>query len=346
MSAAESWACIARMGGVGDNLIASSVLPGLRKKYGRVEVITSKPQHVVFQNNPHIDKLSVREQGDPNWGDGHSWQAWFQSRAKEYAFFSNLSHTCETMRCFIKVQTPFWWSDSMRRKLGGQSYLEAVHDVCGIPYDEIAPAFYPTDEEFAQARETKAKVGKRAIAWVLTGTRIDKVYPYVDVAIAKIIKELGIPVIMLGGPGRDFEFATLIQKYVEKVNRSSEGLHLALSPDPEKPTWPIRRILTQAQVSDLVIGPDTGPMWSVSMLDVPKVMLLSHASEENITKHWKRTTTLCANQTRVPCWPCHRLHDDFTTCKPNADNNGAACISDISVDDILSVVHSTFATKE
>ena len=48
-----------RFGGIGDNLIASAVLPGLRAKYGRVEVITQHPQHVVFENNPYVDKLSV-----------------------------------------------------------------------------------------------------------------------------------------------------------------------------------------------------------------------------------------------------------------------------------------------
>ena len=35
-----------------------------------------------------------------------------------------------------------------------------------------------------------------------------------------------------------------------------------------------------------MIGPDTGLMWGVAMEAMPKIMLLSHASPENITKHW------------------------------------------------------------
>ena len=142
----SGWAAIFRGGGVGDNLIASSVLPGLRRKYGRVEVITNRPQHVVFANNPNIDKLSVRDAGDPGWGDGHSWQAWFASRSKEYDFFANLSHSCEALRALQRVQTAFWWPEEFRRKNCAQSYLETVHDICGVGYDEIAPNFFPTQE--------------------------------------------------------------------------------------------------------------------------------------------------------------------------------------------------------
>jgi ADP-heptose:LPS heptosyltransferase len=335
MSTHDKWVGVARMGGIGDNIIASSVLPGLKKKFGMVEVITSKPCHVVFENNPYIDKLSVREKGDPDWGDGHSWQAWFNSISKNFEAFYHLSHSCETLGALIKVQTAFWWPEKMRRKMCGKNYLEIVHDICDIPYEEIAPNFFPTDEENQKAIETKANVGRKAIGWVLSGSRLDKVHPHADIMIAKIIKELGVPVIMFGAPGKDFENAKLIEKEVNKINRTKDGLHLALSPDMEKQTWNIRRLLTQVQHCDLVIGPDTGPMWGVAMHEMPKVMLHSHASPENITKYWKNTISLHADQNRVTCWPCHRLHDDASTCKPNEDKNGAACITDITVDVVL-----------
>lgn len=338
MSDASSWAGICRLGGIGDDLIASSVLPGLKKRFGNVDVLTARPQHVVFENNPYIDKLSVRDAGDPEWGDGASWHKWFQSRAKDYKFFANLSHSCETTGVLLKCQSQFWWNAKIRRELCKRSYLEIVHDICDIPYDEINPNFYPTDEEHKQAEETKAKMGIKVVGWVISGTRIDKRHPHADTIIARIIKELNVPVVMLGGPGRDFEDAKMILKGVEMHNSSHEGLHLALSDNVDKPNWPIRRILTQTQHCDIVVSPDTGPAWSVAMHDMPKVMMLSHASAENITKYWKNTTSLFADPVRVPCAPCHRLHDDSSTCTPNKDNTGAACISDISVDTIVSTV--------
>jgi hypothetical protein len=64
-------------------------------------------------------------------------------------------------------------------------------------------------------------------------------------------------------------------------------------------------------------------------------MLHGHASVENITKHWVNTISLTPDPQRVPCFPCHRLHDDQSTCRMNEFNNGAACISDISADVVL-----------
>lgn len=338
MQRPNSWASIARFGGLGDNLIASSVLPGLKKRHGNVEVITSDHYGSIFENNPYIDKLSIRKDGDPVWGDGHSWHAWFDSRSKEYAFFANLSHSCEATGVFLKIQTQFWWSHEVRRKLCSKPYLEIVHDVCGIPYDEIAPDFYPSEEEKAQADETTKGIGERFIAWTMSGSRLDKVHPEADTIVARLIKETNTPVVLLGGPGRDFEFAKAIEKEVKKRNRSTDGLHLALSADAEKPNWPPRRICTQIQRAAIVVGPDTGPMWAVSMHAMPKILLASHAGPKNITAYWKNTTTLAADPLRVPCFPCHRLHDDYTTCTPNESRSGAACISDISADLVVQTV--------
>jgi hypothetical protein len=71
-------------------------------------------------------------------------------------------------------------------------------------------------------------------------------------------------------------------------------------------------------------------------------VMVSHASVENITKHWVNTTTLHADPNRVPCWPCHRLHDDPSTCVVNKEENGAACISDVSVENLVRTVAQTW----
>lgn len=334
------WAAIARFGGIGDNLIASAVLPGLRAKYGRVEVITQHPQHVVFENNPYVDKLAAYKPGDIPGGSSAEWQGWFARRAKEYDFFANLSHTCETLRALTAAQTQFYYSAEFRRKMCGQSYIETVADVCGVPYDTLSPGFYPTDAEHEDVLRSKTKfAGRRAIGWVLSGTRIDKIYPYAPSTVARLIREVG-PVIMLGGPPpmKDLAMANAIADYVYSVNGSKDGLLTALSPSLANEVWPMRRLLTLAQHCDVIVTPDTGPAWAVAMLDTPKIVLLSHASTENITKYWRNTVTLHADPARVPCWPCHQLHDTSATCRPNRDNNGAACISDISVERIVTEV--------
>lgn len=340
----NTWACVVRLGGVGDNLIASSVFPALKKKYGHLEVICAEPQNVVLENNPYVDKLTVRAHGDPPWQDGDKWQRHWLDRSKEYAFFANLSHSCETHRALTRIQTSYYWGASVRRKICGQNYMEAVADICDVGYEDLDPRFFPTDREVESAIDTKRLVGGRYVGWVMSGTRVDKVWPPAAVVIARIIKELKIPVIVFGAPGRDFELAKQVQAHVIQANGSEKDFHLACSVDPSRPNWPVRRILSQVQQADVVVTPDTGPAWAVAMESMPKVVLLSHASPENITKYWKNTLTLHADAQRVPCWPCHLLIDEPVDCERLSGvvgGAGAACISSIQPDVVVEAVRKS-----
>ena len=345
----KRWAGIARLGGIGDNLMAASVARPLQRLGYKVDVLTAAGNHVVFWNNPHVDKLSVKEPGDLPEGDVAAWQTWFASRAKEYDLFAHLSHSCEARHAFFPHMTQFNWRADYRRKIAAGSYIETVHDIAGVPY-EFGPLFFPTDEEKERAAETKAKIGPKTVGWILSGSRIDKLHPYSSMIIGRIIKELGMPVIMFGAGAKQFEMAKSIMEHVERQNGTHEGLWLALTPDTAEAggdmSWPIRRSLTQCQACDVVVGPDTGTTWSVAFEEVPKVVMISHTSVENITKHWRNTIALHADEYRVPCWPCHLLHDTPATCVQNKEGNGAACMTDISAELILTAVRACMRDAE
>lgn len=334
----KRWAAVCRFGGVGDNLIAASVLRPLKKLGYQVEVITSeKDPHTVFLNNPFIDKLSVKADGDIPNGDG--WQEWFRQRAGEYDIFVNLSHTCESRHALFKNSTQFWWPQDYRRKLCAGSYLETVHDIVGVPHI-FGPLFFPTDEELEHAGKLREQIGGPYLAWVVSGSRVDKIYPYAAMALGRVITEMDLPVVLFGVGAKQHEMAVQIRDHVVRQNGSRDNFHLAVQDDVAPgQRWPLRSTLTAIWASGLVVTPDTGAAWAVAFEDMSKVVLLSHASEENITKHWVHTTTLHADPDRVPCWPCHRLHDDISTCTPNSDGGyAAACVSDIGVDRILGAV--------
>lgn len=338
----NQWAAVCRFGGVGDNLIAAAALPGLVRQGNKIEFITSDHFGEVFAHNPWIDKLSICKEGDQP-GDGNiQWQTWFEKRSHEYiGGLYHLSHTVEGTLAFFPSQTAFWWRPEVRRVMARTSYIDMAQFVTGSgPWH--APLFYASAVENARARDTKKKMGPRVVGWVLRGSRFDKTYPFSAYAIARLIK-LGIPVMMSGAPGPAFELAKVIQEEVIKANGTDDGLHLALSSSLENPNWPVRRGLAQLQTCDLVIGPDTGGMWAVAFEPMPKIMLLSHASPENITKHWTNTVTLHADTARVPCWPCHRLHDSPNTC--TMTKHGPACMSDISVELLLSTAKQLLGVK-
>jgi ADP-heptose:LPS heptosyltransferase len=226
------------------------------------------------------------------------------------------------------------------------SYLELAHDIVGVPYD-FGRLFFPTHAERLHAADFRRWISssKKIAGWCITGTRVDKIYPQTPVAIARMIRELDIYVVLVGAPAPalDFQIAKEVQEKVRAQNGTDEGLHLAPSLEAQNPASPIRSLLAFLLVCDLVVGPDTGPMWSVAFEPMAKIMLHSHASVENITKHWVNTVSLHADHERVPCWPCHKLHDSMTTCVPNRSNNGAACITDISVQSVLSAASRLLA---
>jgi len=332
------WAGIARFGGVGDNLIAGSPLRALKHMGYMTEVITSEPNHVVFHHNPYVDKLTVKNvERDIAKNDQDKWQAWMTARAKEYDVFVHASHSCEGRHALFKHMTAFEWPAEVRRKICGGSYLETVHDIAQVPYD-FGPLYFTTAEERENAGRTTEKIGGRYLCWVLSGTRVDKIYPYAPNAIARIIKEVGAPVMLLGGPSeKEHHLANTIREVVECQNGTRDGLHIAIA-GYGGTAWPLRTTLALAHGAALVVTPDTGPAWSVAFEAMPKIAIVSHASVENVTKHWINTTTLHADPDRVPCWPCHRLHDDKSTCVANKEDTGAACVSDISVETLVTTV--------
>lgn len=340
------WICVCRFGGIGDNLICASPLRPLKRLGYKIELLTDHKHGVIYQNNPFIDKLTILP--DKHIPSGPGWNEWFERRAKEYEQFFHLSHTCEGRHALNIGTAGFWWPAAYRRKLCAGSYLETVHDICGVAYD-FGPLFFPTEEELTRARATRdEQVKGHYLGWVVSGSRIDKVHPYGGMAIARIIRELGVKVVMFGAGGTQFEYAKEVHEHVKRQNGTDEGLHLCLSPEASDPGgdkhWSTRRSLTQLALADAVVTPDTGLAWSVAMEPMPKVVMVSHASAENITTHWRNTITLHADPAEVPCHPCHRLHDTIDTCTPMKDlGKGAACMGDISTELIVSAVKAALA---
>jgi len=107
--------------------------------------------------------------------------------------------------------------------------------------------------------------------------------------------------------------------------------------------WKIRQTLAFTLLADMVIGPETGVLNSVSHEPMPKVVFLSHSSAENLTRDWDNTTPLAAPATHCPgrganeAPACHQLHYNWDACQQAKDPDGnlmgvAQCQAEITAD--------------
>ena len=98
----------------------------------------------------------------------------------------------------------------------------------------------------------------------------------------------------------------------------------------------IRQTLALAQQCDAVIGPETGVLNAVAFESMRKVVLLSHSSHENLTKHWTNTVALMPQG--VSCYPCHQLHFDRRYCRQDEETGAAVCQRSIAPETVYEAV--------
>jgi hypothetical protein len=70
-----------------------------------------------------------------------------------------------------------------------------------------------------------------------------------------------------------------------------------------------------------------------------KVVLLSHSSPENLTKHW--TNTMSVQPEAISCYPCHRLHVGFEFCTKDAETGFAACQAAVGAELVADAIAPT-----
>jgi hypothetical protein len=168
---------------------------------------------------------------------------------------------------------------------------------------EYRQKHYASANELDEVRQWRARMA-RLVVIAATGSGVNKQWPGVFEYAWRMVErnpELHVAVLS------DLKGARFMEH--ERLHQIGDA-------------WPIRKSLALAQVADLVIGQETGILNSVALEALPKIVLLSHSSAENLTSHWVNTATLHGD---VPCYPCHRLHFDWSGCKQDPATQFAAC---------------------
>lgn len=321
--------CVSRFGGFGDMLMMSNILPQLKREGYHVTVNTTPKGMAIVEHDPNIDAFLIQ---DDNQVPNHELPAFWDAISRRYSKFIQLSESVEGTLLAIPGRANHMWPHRVRHMELNRNYLEWTSQLAELPYHSDAK-FYPTTREVAQEasflgsiranmvpKGDEILIGQAPpdvffIMWALAGSSMHKFYPHMDAVIARVLMEMPEAVVILAGdePCQLLEAGWELEPRVYRMSGKQQ----------------IRETLTLATMVDCVVGPETGVLNAVAFEENAKVVLLSHSSIENLTKHWTNVASLsapfdpdnrvCNNQA------CHRLHYGSAFCVEDKDTGAAAC---------------------
>jgi ADP-heptose:LPS heptosyltransferase/predicted SAM-dependent methyltransferase len=288
-----------RFGGFGDALVAASTFPHLKAEGWHLTVYTSEKGAEVLKHDPHVDRVVIHDALHLTQGELRAFAKYLRTRCARFVDFG------ESFECLLLANPnrPNWhWPHAMRNRYLGGNYLEAAHEVASVP-QEYRQRFYESDAERIAARKWRCDK-RHLVALAACGTGVNKFWPHVFEYAGRLVqRNPELHIVVLG----DLKGARFFE-------------HPQLHAIGER--WGVRMALAVAKHADLVIGQETGILNAVALEPMPKLVLLSHSSDENLTKHWVNATPLTGE---VTCYPCHRLHGDWNGCRKDPDTQLAAC---------------------
>jgi ADP-heptose:LPS heptosyltransferase len=317
---------VVRYGAIGDLLQASSVFSGLKAQGYHVTLYTSPPQDIVVRHDPNIDAFYVQDRDQvPNQCLGEYWAY----HAKKYDKWVNLSESVEGSFLAMPGRAYHMFPPALRHSLLNRNYLEIQHSIAGVPH---APAvhFYASHDEKSWAEKQKNKLDGFVIVWALSGSSVHKWWDGLDATVASLLLDFPQAQIVLTGDAK----AQLLERGWEKEPRVHRRAGV----------WSIREALAFADIADLVIGPETGIMSAVSQRPMPKVVFLSHSTDENLTRDWVNTHAIVSENTACPgrgkneAPACHQLHYGWGEHCPKTERGVSQCMADLDGEQVYKVI--------
>lgn len=308
----EKVCAVMKLGAHGDALWASSVLPQLKAEGYHIKFYTQDTGFDVLRNDPHIDHMIKFESRVPQEQLGELC-AWLSLK---YPASFLLLECVEGTLLPAPGKVQYHFPHDMRHKLMNYNYLDMHHIRCGFP-TVPRQKFYPSEEEKAIANEFRAKLKPFVVVLVPNGSSVSKMWPYTPNLVKRLLERNDVSVVMLG---------------------DERGMKFEEHPDFHKigMAWPIRQAMTFCQLANVVCGQETGLLNAVAFEPhIRKVVLLTHSTVENLTRDWPNTQALSG---AAPCYPCHRLHYDWTHCKKNELTQASQCQTLIRVNDVHAAI--------
>jgi ADP-heptose:LPS heptosyltransferase/predicted SAM-dependent methyltransferase len=306
-------AAIVRIGAKGDALWASSPAKLLKEQGFHVTVYVAHTGEEVLRHDPHIDRIVLLPNGCL---DDEELHAYWLHEAGKYDRWINLVGSVEQRLLYHPSSNEFFLPLKLRQRFGAANYLEMVHDYADVPH-VFHQQFYPTDREMEAVRKVRDMLPAGPLVVVnACGSGPAKTWPHLQAFLRRMAASAVTTVVL--GDTRDLVLEE-IEPYVAIVGNE----------------YPVRMALAFAQLANVVVGTESMLINSVASLPILKVAMLSHSTNENLTKHWVNTIAL---EAPVACHPCHRIHADLTFCAKDRSTGHAACMAHYGADMVADAV--------
>ncbi|MBI3419261.1 MAG: glycosyltransferase family 9 protein [Proteobacteria bacterium] len=312
-----------RAGAYGDAVMASSVLPLLKREGWAIDFLTGEAGEEALRLDPHLSRILVVKK---NQVEDAALPYFWEAHALRYDRVINLTFSVEGELLKQPWRGDYHWSEEQRRALCGRSYLRRIHELSGVTCD-YAPRFYASAEEKSFALHFLLKQGP-FILWSLRGSAVHKWWPYTPQAVCRILAHSQARIVLSGGEDSKELAAQVVKAAQDYFGDASRVIDLT-----GKHT--MRKVFSLAQMATLVVGPETGVLNVVSFEKNRKLVFLSHSSPANLTNDWVNARALAPH---APCYPCHRLHYGHEWCPQDEKTGAAACAASLSAGEVAPVV--------
>lgn len=281
---------VVRHGALGDGIMASCVLPYIKKDGYHIVFHGNSRAEEVLRYNPYIDEWWMYEDDSiPIEKLG----SYYKKISKDFDKVVILTGAVENGFLvgfgMSEYKEPI---EERRKRLKGKNYYDVHVEKAGYKPHKPKGEIYFSKEETMRGKEWRRKNKNFfKIVWALSGSSVHKVYRFFEPAARAFLNKHENAKIFTVG---DHTTKLLTFKHERVVNTMLEPLELSF-----------RDGMLITKYADLVIGPETGILNTAGCFKVPKICLLSHSDSTALTKYWENDYSI---QAPCDCSPCFYLH--------------------------------------
>ena len=315
---------VIRYGALGDAVWMTPVLRQLKADGWHVTYNCTPYSAQVLQHCPWIDEFLLQEKDAiPN----DDLEGYWETLGANFDKVINMSGSIEGALLKTEGTEEYDWPSARRRRECNGNYMDATCAAAGFPNLKGArPELHFTEHEEAMAQHFRnSQRDKFLILWSLCGSSFHKAWPWTFQVVEKLWRQ---------DRANEIRIVTVGDELTQMIEPRYPDISI-----PKAGICTVRQSMLFCKYADLVIGPETGILNAASCYDTHKIVLLSHSSEQNLTKYWTNTTAL--HPENCPCHPCHQLHYSRPSC-PSGPEKATLCCENLSPDRVHNAIKKIY----